>query len=131
MPKFSDINQFDKNEQKIITDIDCIYQSIDNILSTQKDQRLFLPEFGVDLSQYLFEPMTIETLFALKNEIINAVETWEPRVILSRKESFVEYDEDEHYVNVFLVFRIKGLTDEEYVYQTNLGKNKIGQYYAK
>jgi len=129
--KFSDVNQTDPLEQDLLIDLDPIYQSIHNIIYTEKNQRLFLPEFGTDLIQYIFEPMTIEILFAIKNEIIRAIEIWEPRVQINRGKTEVTSYKDTHLVDLFLVFNIIGLDDDEYVFQTRLDKNKLGQYYAK
>lgn len=129
--KYSDINQYEPTEDPKVYELESIYQSIDNIIYTQKKQRLFLPEFGTDLMQYLFEPMTKLTVFSIKNEIIQAVSKWEPRVRLIRQLSNVKESEDFHSVDVFLVFEVVGIQGgEQYVYQTTLNQNKLGQYYA-
>ena len=128
--KFSDLNQVDPTDQPILIDFEAIYQSITNIIHTPTNQRLFLPEFGIDLMKYLFEPMTDEILFSMKNEIISAIRRWEPRVELVRQLSKVSTDEINHEVNIFLVFTVLGYDEDQYVFQTVLNRNKLGQFYA-
>ncbi len=128
--KFSDTNQTDPLVDDILVGVEPIYQSITNIIYTQRKQRLFLPAFGTDLIDYIFEPMTPENLFAIKNEILDAIEEWEPRVEVSRSRSDI-LSPDTHEIDIFITFTVIGLGEEEYVYQTRLEKNKIGQYYAK
>jgi len=125
------VNQVNPLEETLLTGLDPIYQSINNIIYTQKFQRLFLPEFGTDLLRFIFEPMTAENLFAIENEIINAITAWEPRVEMQRGLSDITVDPDTHEVDLFLVFIIIGISNEEYAFQTRLDKNKLGQYYAK
>ena len=130
MSIYSDINQYDTTEQDILIDIDAIYQSIDNILLTSKNQRLFLPEFGTDMINFLFDPMDRPTLFAMKSEIINAINQWEPRIVLHRQKSSIFGKPQNHTVELNLVFIIKGLNSQEYVYSREISKNSLGQYYA-
>lgn len=127
---YSDINQQDPLVDRKLVDLEAIYQSIDNIIGTEKGERMFLPTFGVDLLQYVYEPLTRATEFAMLTEIAEAIRIWEPRVTVLFQKSYVKSFPDTHDSEVFIVFKIKGQTDEEYVYQTTLNRNQKGQYYA-
>lgn len=130
MSFYSDLNHQDPLNDTKIFDLESIYQSLDNIIHTQPKERLFLPDFGCDLMQYLFSPMTALNSFNIKNTVAGAVEKWEPRVSVNRSLSKVITSPDTHEVTLEVVFAIKGKTETEYVYQTNLEKNSEGQYYA-
>jgi len=111
MALYSDINQYSPTSTALVTDLDSIYQSIGNILSTPKNTRLFRPEFGSSIENLLFEPMDDETVASLYDTIILAIQQWEPRVILDYSKSNITPDYDKHVYYVELTFRVRGLTD--------------------
>ena len=63
-----------------VKDVDAIKGSIKNILLTKRGERPFNPEFGCDLTKYLFEPVDIITTNMIKEEIIYSLTEHEPRV---------------------------------------------------
>jgi len=130
MSVYSDINQYNTTEENLLFDIDSIYQSIDNIILTPKNQRLFLPEFGMNAINFVFDPMDRSTLYRMKTELINAVSIWEPRITLNRQMSTVIGSPNNHGVQLNLVFKINGINEQQYVYSRELSKNSLGQYYA-
>lgn len=109
MTIYSDVNpRYGQSENpELLIDIAAINSSIENILGTLRGERLFLPQFGSGLLQYLFEPMNEETSEDILVIITDSVELWEPRVRVIRSESFVEplYDENQYNVNV--VYEVK------------------------
>ena len=125
---YSDLNQQDSLVDKKLYNLESIYQSIDNIINTEKGQRLFLPEFGVDLWQYLFEPMTYEVVNQVYYEVYDALERWEPRIKILTESSYVPHY-DEHTIDLTIVFSIKGKLDDKYVYQTVLSNTQKEFYY--
>ena len=114
MPIYSDINQVSPIKTSLVYDIDAIYQSITNILSTRKNTRLFLPEFGSELENLLFEPMDRVTVARLYDFVIVAIERWEPRVNLDYSRSSITPNYDQHVYDVVLTFQINGLEDRNY-----------------
>lgn len=125
MSIYSDINQFSPTKRSLSNDLDSIMQSISNILATPKNTRLFLPEFGSAIENLLFEPMDEITAASLYDTIIIAIEEWEPRVILDYARSSVTPEYDKHAYHIYLVFRIKGLTDINfYTYTGTLFKGE-------
>lgn len=77
----------------IVTDDVAVYQSLINILSTNKFERIFNPRFGVSISGKLAEIYDtldpIETLNTLKSE----VESCDPRIQIIASESSLRFDE--------------------------------------
>ena len=117
---YSDINQSMKTNY--VYDIAAIRQSIINILTTSKNTRLFLAEFGSNLEDMLHELMTEELAFQMYGEIINAIYMWEPRVTLDTGRSRVEPDYENHVYRVYLVFEVNGLGDEKFEQVIGLAK---------
>lgn len=59
---------------------DHVRESIRIILSTDRRERVMLPEFGGGLKGFLFEPNTPATHRLIQERIQQAVGRWEPRV---------------------------------------------------
>lgn len=57
-------------------------ESIQIILRTQLGERVYRPDFGCRLSELVFAPMTTETLLLIRLHVKEALEMWEPRIIL-------------------------------------------------
>lgn len=62
------------------TDINAIKNSIRNILTTRKGQKILNPVFGCSLDQYLFLPLNDVYARAIGDEILTVVQTYEPRI---------------------------------------------------
>jgi len=60
--------------------IDAIKNNVRTLLNTEKGERFFQPNLGIDLRQYLFEPNVIDTRVAIENEIVDTFKTWLPFV---------------------------------------------------
>jgi len=52
------------------------------ILSTDRQERVMLPEFGGGLARYLFEPNTPDTHRLIQERITQSLSLWEPRIEL-------------------------------------------------
>jgi phage baseplate assembly protein W len=59
---------------------DNVRDSIKIILLTNQRERLRLPDFGGNLSQFLFEPNTVTTRHQIEEGIKRALSQWEPRI---------------------------------------------------
>lgn len=80
-----------------------IEESIIIILRTDLGERVYRPNFGSRLSELVFEPMNVQTLMLIRLYVEEALEMWEPRIILKE----VRADPDP----------IRGKVDIEIVYQ--------------
>lgn len=59
-----------------------IEESIIIILRTDLGERVYRPNFGSRLSELVFEPMNVQTLMLIRLYVEEALEMWEPRIIL-------------------------------------------------
>ena len=59
-----------------------IEQSIQVILRTQLGERVYRPDFGSRLGELVFAPMNTQTLLLLRLYTQEALEKWEPRIII-------------------------------------------------
>lgn len=88
MPNISDVNMFvnTTNKGTLLYDRDVIQQSILNILTTPLGSRYRLPTYGSNLPSLLQENISDETIYAAKAYTIQALQRWEPRIILIEEE---------------------------------------------
>lgn len=59
-------------------------ESIIIILRTSLGERVYRPDFGCRLSELVFEPLNIQTLLMIRLYVEEALEMWEPRIILEQ-----------------------------------------------
>ncbi len=85
---------------RLITEDDIIKESIYNILTTRKGERVGNPEFGCDLQALLFNPNIEYYWEAIKLELIDCIEAYEPRVQVLN----IEFAQIENSLSVFVVF---------------------------
>lgn len=114
MPIFSDLNSITAAVKPLLTDEAAVYQSIYNIFNTRPGERLFLPEFGLDLDEELFSLMDDVSALTLLTKIIQAVERWEGRVRIDPSRSQVTPEPDTNTYSMYLVFSIKGNQDQKF-----------------
>lgn len=104
MAIFIDINpRFGQSASgELVTDVEAINASIENILGTVPGERLFLPTFGSQIHQLLFNPIDPITASDLRSETILAIERWEPRVRIIDQETSIEAqpDNNKYLVNI-------------------------------
>ncbi len=106
---YSDLSRTPES-QELAKNLDSVYQSLHNILSTRKGERLFLPDFGCDLDDALFELMDDDTAFLIYEIVLEAISKWEPRVTLQTSKVIPNYDT--HSYDVTLVFTVAGFKDQ-------------------
>lgn len=108
MAIYSDLNYLKPEKGDILYDIQVIYQSIYSLLQTKKGTRLFRPEWGGNLSRYLFEPCDELTARSMFQDIVNTIKA-EERIELDTTNSTVVADPTNRRFIITLVFMIKGL----------------------
>lgn len=72
--------QKESNDIKIDYDAEAIRNSLYNLFTTTPGQKLLNPAYGLDLKQYLFYPVSVETAIEIKRQIFTQVSVYEPRV---------------------------------------------------
>jgi phage baseplate assembly protein W len=59
-----------------------INESIENILLTSPGERLFNPNFGVGLNNFVFEQLTKESAYKMLDIIVANLKRWESRITI-------------------------------------------------
>ena len=98
------LNPVDSNDILADYDSNAIRNSLYNIFTTRKGQKLLSPNFGGSLDQYLFESVNDTKAQILGDAIYNSVSNYEPRV--SVKKVRVRPIPDEHQYYVIFVYEI-------------------------
>jgi uncharacterized protein len=86
-----------------------IEESIRIILGTSLGERVYRPNFGSRLSELVFEPLNIQTLLLIRLYVEEALEMWEPRIIL--KEVRADPDPVRGRVDIEIIYQPKGSPD--------------------
>ena len=84
-----------------------IARSVRNLILTTQGERPFQPVLGSNVNNLLFENMDKLTAAALKDEIKNTIENYEPRVEL--EEIIVDPNFDNNEFNVTIQYYIVGI----------------------
>ena len=74
--------------------VEAIFNSLDNIFSTHRDERLFNLDVTADLQDLLFDLSLEETASRLYSNLANALKAFEPRVRLISRNSKVTLAKD-------------------------------------
>ena len=114
---YNDINSnllanSNKTDMRNNSDADAVLGSIKNLFMYKPGQRILTPEYGMDFSNLIYQPMNDKTAEAIGITIQNALKKWEPRVIISRIDIDPDYEDNTYYVKVS--FRIRNLVTKEY-----------------
>lgn len=91
---------------KKVINIEAVKTSIDNILNTSRGTRVMLRDFGSDLKSMLFENIDESMLISIENEIKDAINTWDNRIIVNAVD--FKADADNNQVTVIMKFAIRG-----------------------
>ena len=63
-------------------DLEAVQNSIATVFTTAPGQKILNPTFGLDLRMYLFEPISENSAFFIRDDIFNNLSTYEPRVVV-------------------------------------------------
>lgn len=100
-----------------------VKNSIIGILSTRQGSRPFDPNFGCNLTEELFENMTILTSDVISTEIVRAIKAYEPRVEKESLRVIVTPLYDQNAVEATVVFKIISATEYYEQLTVRLGKD--------
>ena len=87
------------------TTIDAIKNNIKLLLQTNQGERLFQPNLGMNLKNYLFQQMTEETSIQIENDIVDVFGRWLPFVEL--KDIQITNRDEVNQLVINIVFNIK------------------------
>tara|TARA_E500000318_G_C3565700_1_gene215540 strand:+ start:40 stop:522 length:483 start_codon:yes stop_codon:yes gene_type:complete len=92
-----------KKDVKLLYDEQAIYQSIQNIFNTIPGQKILDPEFGLDLRQYLFQPINENTGILIGETIQEKLPLYEPRVTVHRVNIKGRPNQNEYIIELVVV----------------------------
>lgn len=111
---YSDISPIISKEPRLAINIDAIMVSLNNLLTTEKGERLNLPQYGLSMDDYIWEIVDEDTAWALKNKLFYEITYWEPRVVMNIQKSTVTPLPEDKAFDVTLVFTVKNIPDSEF-----------------
>lgn len=79
-PAFSKV----RKSLELVSHTEDIRQSLEILLSTRPGERITQPDYGCDLSQLLYEPLTVGLGTHIKELVRTAILYFEPRILLER-----------------------------------------------
>ncbi|GAB2681767.1 GPW/gp25 family protein [Thalassiella azotivora] len=94
---------------RLVGGSDDIDAALRMILTTSPGERVMRPDFGCALWDQVYAPMTPSTLGLIEHAVREAVERWEPRVVLDRVEAVA--DPAAGAVHVHLDYRVATTND--------------------
>lgn len=103
-PQYSFNNQL--NRKEFLKDIQSIYdaeaikRSVANIFLTSHGDKILNPRFGLDLRQYLFEPINDFISELIEDDIKNKLRIYEPRVEVENVKVFGDPENLEYIINL-------------------------------
>ena len=98
-------------------DASAVKQSVKNILMTNHFEKPFNALFGGNLTDLLFDLADLEIDYDIKNNIVTAIEGWEPRAQILNID--VNVQPDYNAVNVTVEFKVVN-TEEIIIFTTTL-----------
>jgi phage baseplate assembly protein W len=103
-PSFTNNVELYKDEEqkdlKAIYNAGAVINSIKNILTTSPGEKILNPLFGVDLRDYLFEPVTETRAFFIGTDLYNGLTTQEPRITIERVDIVAVPDESQYEISL-------------------------------
>lgn len=93
-----------------LKDIEAVKQSVKNLVLTSKKDRLFQPWLGSGLRDLLFEPADSITMSAIKREIYDVINKYEPRVRILAVDVIDESDTNSYRISI--MFQMVNLLEE-------------------
>ena len=73
-------NVINTSDIKVSYDYQAIANSLTNLFNTTPGQRFLFPDYGLDLKQFLFSPVTEFTARSIGSALLRGITKYEPRV---------------------------------------------------
>jgi len=109
---WKDLNEFSPTLTPTVSNVDTIKQNIFNLFSTKPKERIFRPDYGLNVEDWLFTPAQPATLI-LKNTMIETINRYEPRIAVDFSKSSIVPDVSNHSFSITIVFYLVGDENSE------------------
>lgn len=95
-----------KNDLKADYDLNAIKNSLNNLFNTKPGQRFLFPNYGLNLSQFIFEPITEYNGRLIGEKIVRSIQLFETRVILKQCNVDLMPDDNQYNITLILEFPV-------------------------
>ena len=93
-------------------DLGAIKNSLQNLFNTLPGQRFLFPEYGLDLNQFLFQPITLNNAEFIGDVILQRIQIYEPRVNVQRINVVAKPDQNTYEITIIIEIPIIQLTTQ-------------------
>lgn len=83
-------------------DLGAIKNSLQNLFNTKPGQRFLFPDYGLDLNQFLFQPITELNGTIIGNKIFTTINRYEPRVRVTKVNVIIDPDNNQYLINILV-----------------------------
>jgi len=97
---FSEIT---KTDLRVSSDEAAVLNSIRNIFQTTPGEKVLNPTFGINLTQWLFEPANEFTAREIGEAIVSGIERYEPRVVVNNVAVVADIDNNQYRIKLALL----------------------------
>lgn len=107
------------SEQKDLVvdyDLQAIKNSIINVFTTSPGEKILNPTFGLDLRDYLFEPVSEFITNQISNAIITGFAQQEPRIVFLERPTVTSNPDDQSYT-IEMLLSVPLLNISEFLFQ--------------
>ena len=63
--------------------ISLLRNNLEQLIQTEKGERVMIPQYGMSLKRFLFQPLTEELFTNIRQEVLTSITTWMPDVKVS------------------------------------------------
>jgi uncharacterized protein len=115
----------DTGSVALVSNEEDIKQSLNILLSTSPGERVMQPEYGCNLTDYLFESLNSSVIGYIKDRVKNAILYYEPRIIAEKIEvtSGTSFELAEGRFTISIEYTIAG-TNSRFNYVYDYYKNE-------
>lgn len=118
---FYDLNSTNPKQKPQVTDVAAIAQMIEDFIGTRKGQRFFDPNYGVSLSDSLFDLIDTQNALIVFSQLTTQVEENIPVVKVNPLESSIVPNTDNYSYSVVVAYNIDGISETGYTKQITIG----------
>jgi phage baseplate assembly protein W len=95
-----------RSDIKASFDAGAIRNSLQNLFNTRPGQRFLFPEYGLNLTQFLFLPVSQAVASSIQDIIFRGIQRFEPRVSVLNVNIVPDPDNSTYFVTVILLLPI-------------------------
>lgn len=81
-------------------DVAAVNNSLANLIRVKKGERQYNMDYGLDIDQFLYEPINSATARAIGDRIKTAIKQWEPRISLINVSLIPDISNNEYQITV-------------------------------